>query len=144
MAIEKYLAIAALGLFAMFSAEIFTVYYFMLYQTDESNLVIEPEAKIYQFISIGVAPALILTVVSFIMVKRRGSKQIGIMIISGGIILLVGMAYSYVLVEGLAENYKVTAVLLVPPLFMVVSIPVILIGIRLLKNKKIKQKKDYF
>ena len=144
MAIEKYLGIAALGLFAMFSAEIFTVYYFMLYQTDESNLVIEPEAKIYQFISIGVAPALILTVVSFIMVKRRGSKQIGIMIISGGIILLVGMAYSYVLVEGLAENYKVPAVLLVPPLFMVASIPVILIGIRLLKNKKIKQKKDYF
>ncbi len=144
MAIEKYLGIAALGLFVMFSAEIFTVYYFMLHQTDESNLVIEPEAKIYQFISIGVAPALILTVVSFIMVKRRGSKQIGIMIISGGIILLVGMAYSYVLVEGLAENYKVLAVLLVPPLFMVVSIPVILIGIQLLKNKKIKQKKDYF
>ena len=144
MAIEKYIAIAALGLFVMFSAEIFTVYYFMLYQTDESNLVIEPEAKIYQFISIGVAPALILTGVSFIMVKRRGSKQIGIMIISGGIILLVGMAYSYVLVDGLAENYKAPAVLLVPPLFMVVSIPVILIGIRLLKNKKIKQKKDYF
>jgi len=144
LAIEKYLAIAALGLFAMFSAEIFTVYYFMLYQTDESNLVIEPGPKIYQFISIGVAPALILTAISFIMVKRRGSKQIGIMIISGGIILLVGMAYSYVLVDGLAENYKVTAVLLVPPLFMIVSIPVILIGIRLLKNKKIKQKKDYF
>jgi len=128
----------------MFSAEIFTVYYFMLHQADESNLVIEPEAKIYQFISIGVGPALILTGVSFIMAKKRGSKQIGIMIISGGIILLVGMAYSYVLVDGLTENYKVTAVLLVPPLFMVVSIPVILIGIRLLKNKKIKQKKDYF
>lgn len=144
MAIEKYLGIAALGLFVMFSAEIFTVYYFMLYQTDESDLVIEPEAKIYQFISIGVAPALILTVVSFIMVKRRGSKQIGIMIISGGIILLVGMAYSYVLVEGLAENYKVPAVLLAPPLFMIVSIPVLLIGVRLLKIKKLKQKKDYF
>jgi len=144
LAIEKYIAIAALGLFVMFSAEIITVYYFMLHQADESNLLIEPEAKIYQFISIGVAPALILTGVSFIMVKRRGSKQIGIMIISGGIILLVGMAYSYVLIDSLPENYKVPAVLLVPPLFMVVSIPVILIGTRLLKIKKLKQKKDYF
>jgi hypothetical protein len=144
LAIEKYIAIAALGLFVMFSAEIFTVYYFMLQPTDERNIVIEPEPKIYQFISIGVGPALILTGVSFIMAKRRGSKQIGIIIISGGIILLVGMAYSYVLAGGLAENYKVPVVLLVPPLFMAVSIPVILIGIRLLKNKKIKQKKDYF
>jgi len=144
LAVEKYIAIAALGLFVMFSAEIFTVYYFMVHQSDDSNLVIEPEAKIYQFISIGVGPALILTGVSFIMVRRRGSKQIGIMIISGGIILLVGMAYSYVLIDGLPENYKVPAVLLVPPLFMVVSIPVILIGTRLLKIKKLKQKKDYF
>jgi len=128
----------------MFSAEIFTVYYFMVHQSDDSNLVIEPEAKIYQFISIGVGPALILTGVSFIMVRRRGSKQIGIMIISGGIILLVGMAYSYVLIDGLPENYRVPAVLLVPPLFMIVSIPVILIGTRLLKIKKLKQKKDYF
>jgi hypothetical protein len=143
LAIEKYIAIAALGLFVMFSAEIFTVYYFMLQPTDERDLVIEPEPKIFQFISIGVAPALILTGVSFIIVKRYGSKQIGIMIIAGGVILLVGMAYSYVLVDGLAENYKIPVVLLVPPLFMVVSIPVILIGIRLLKIKKIKRKKDY-
>jgi hypothetical protein len=143
MAVEKYIAIAALGLFVMFSAEIITVYYFMLQPTDDRNLVIEPEPKILQFISIGVAPALILTGVSFIIVKRTGSKQIGIMIISGGIILLVGMAYSYVLSNGLEESYKVPAVIILPPLFMVVSIPVIFIGIRLLKIKKIKRKKDY-
>ena len=149
MAREKYIAAASLGLFVMFIGEIISMYVFMIQPTqpdDPFSLIehFEADPKIFQFISIGVAPATIMAGISFIIVKRRGSKQIGIMIISGGIILLVGMAYSYVLVEGLAENYKVTAVLLVPPLFMVVSIPVILIGIRLLKIKKLKQKKDYF
>ncbi len=143
MAVEKFIAIASLGLFVMFSGEIVTMYHFMSQPQDTQTPIKEPEPKIYQFISISVAPALILTGVSFIMVKRHGSKQIGTMIIAGGVILLVGMAYSYTLVDDIDKNYLILVVQLAPPLFMAVSIPVIIIGISLFKIKKPKQKKDY-
>ena len=143
MAVEKFIAIASLGLFVMFSGEIVTMYHFMSQPQDTKTPIIEPEPKILQFISIGVAPALILAGVSFIMVKRYGSKQIGPIIIAGGVILLVVMAYSYTLVDDINKNYLILAVQLTPLLFMAVSIPVIIIGISLFKIKKPKQKKDY-
>ena len=70
MAIERYIAAAGLGLFVMFVGEIVTLYYFMI----DSPREIEPVPKLLQFISIGVAPALVMTGVSFIMSKRYGSR----------------------------------------------------------------------
>jgi len=75
--------------------------------------------------------------------KRYGSKQLGTIIIAGGVILLVGMAYSYTLVDDIDKNYLIPVVQLMPLLFMAVSIPVIIIGISLFKITKPKQKKDY-
>lgn len=148
MAIEKYIAAASLGLFVMFVGEIISLYVFMIeppQPDDPFSLIGELEAdpKIFQFISIGVAPASIMVGISFIMTKRYGSKQIGTIIIAGGVILLVGMAYSYTLVDDIAKNYLIPVVQLMPLLFMAVSIPVIIIGISLFKIKKPKQKKDY-
>jgi len=143
MAVEKFIAIASLGLFVMFSGEIVTIYHFMSQPEDTNTIIIEPNPKIYQFISIGVAPASIMVGISFIMTKRYGSKQVGTIIIAGGVILLVGMAYSYTLVDDIAKNYLIPVVQLTPLLFMAVSIPVIIIGISLFKIKKPKQKKDY-
>ena len=143
MAVEKFIAIASLGLFVMFSGEIVTIYHFMSQPEDTNTIIIEPNPKIYQFISIGVAPASIMVGISFIMTKRYGSKQVGTIIIAGGVILLVGMTYSYTLVDDIAKNYLIPVVQLTPLLFMAVSIPVIIIGISLFKIKKPKQKKDY-
>jgi len=140
MAIEKYIAIASLGLYIMFVGEILTLYNFMI----EPQIEVEPEPKILQYISIGVAPALILTGVSFIMAKRYGSKPIGAMIISGGAILLVGMFLAQTLLDDIEEVYLEQAVTITPPLFMVVSIPVIIIGAYLLRIKKRRPKKEYF
>jgi hypothetical protein len=139
MAIEKYIAAASLGLFIMFVGEIITVYNFMIEPIRE----IEPEPKILQFISIGVAPAVILAGTSFIMSKRYGSKPIGLMIIAGGVILLVGMVAAQFLVESIDQVYLLDAVIITPPLFMAVSIPVIIIGVILLNVKKKKPKKEY-
>ena len=91
MAVEKYIAAASLGLFAMFAGEIVTVYHFMI---DPATEMFEPEPKLLQFISIGVAPAAIMTGVAYIMSRRHGSRIIGAMIVSGGIIMLAGMAYT--------------------------------------------------
>lgn len=132
----------------MFVGEIISLYVFMIgspQSDDPFSLIGEFDAdpKILQFISIGVAPASILAGVSFIMTKRLGSKQIGLMIITGGAILLVGMIYANSLVSNIETDYLTDAVSLIPPLFMIVSIPVMFVGVLLLKVKKPKKKKDY-
>jgi len=139
MAIEKYIAAASLGLFIMFVGEIITLYNFM----NEPLLEIESVPKIFQFISIGVAPAVVLTGTTFIMSKRYGSKPIGLMIIAGGVILLVGMIVAQSLSDSIDPVYLHDAVIITPPLFMVVSIPIIIVGISLLRVKKRKPKKHY-
>jgi len=148
MAVEKYIAAASLGLFVMFVGEIITVYIFMIeppQPDDPFSLIGEFEAdpKIFQFISIGVAPALTMAGVSFIMTKRYGSKPIGIMIVAGGAILLVGMVYVNSLITKIEPQYLTDGISFVPPLFMAVSIPVMIIGALLLRVKKPRKKKDY-
>ncbi|MFB5611333.1 MAG: hypothetical protein ACE5R3_01125 [Nitrosopumilaceae archaeon] len=148
MAVEKYIAAASLGLFAMFVGEIISLYVFMVeppMPDDPFSLIGEFEAdpKIYQFISIGVAPASIMAGVSFIMTKKVGSKQIGMMIVAGGVILLVGMIYANTLVSKITSQYLTELTSFTPPLFMAVSIPVIVVGALLFRIKKPKKKKDY-
>ncbi len=140
MAIEKYIAVASLGLFVMFVGEILTLYDFMIDPLRD----VQPTPKILQFISIGVAPAVILAGVSFIMAKRYGSKPISTMIIAGGVIMFAGMAIANTLVQDIEEIYLVFAVTITPPLFMGVSIPVMITGGLLFKIKKKRPKKEYF
>ena len=145
MAVEKYIAAAGLGLFIMFVGEIITMYNFMQDTPEQTSfIIIEPNPKILQFISIGVSPASIMAAVAFFMSKRYGSKPIGIMIIAGGAILLGGMAFAHLMVDGINPVYDSDLIPIIPPLFMAVSIPVIILGIRLLKVKKRKTKKNYF
>ena len=144
MGIEKYIAAASLGLFIMFVGEIITIYNFMQDAPEQtSSFILEPDPKILQFISIGVAPAIIMATVSYIMSKRYGSKPIGIMIIAGGAILLGGMAFAHSLIDGINSVYESEFIPFISPLFMIVSIPVIIMGTRLLKVKKKKPKKEY-
>ena len=139
MGVEKYLAAASLGLYVMFVGEILTLYNFMI----DPQIEVEPAPKVLQYISIGIAPAVILTGVSFIMAKRYGSKPIGTMIISGGAILLVGMFVAQTLLDSIDDVYLVQAVTITPPLFMIVSIPVMIVGAVLLRVKKRRPKKEY-
>lgn len=146
MAIEKWLAVTAVGLFAMFAGEMISIYYFMTDIPDALEFVIrfDPDPKIFQFISIGVAPAGILSAVPFIMTRQYGSKPIGGLIILGGIILLVGMLVSYSLIDDIDDAYLTDTVKFVPLLFMVLSVPVMVVGAYLAKPKKKRPKKEFF
>ena len=146
MSLEKWSAIASVGLFAMFVGELISIYHFM---TDtaanlEFGVAFDPTPKILQFISIGVAPASILSGLSFILSRRYGSKQIGSLILGGGIILLIGMVYCYTLLDNLIASYVTNTVIITPPLFMGVSISVMIVGIILIKTNKKRPKKEYF
>ena len=139
MAVEKYLAGTSLGLFIMFVAEIITLFYFLIDPKD----IIEPNSYILQFISIGVAPACILAAVAFIMSKRYGSKLIGSLIIAGGVTMLIGMLYSNTLIDQIQPELQVSGVIITPPLFMIISIPVMIFGALLFRIREKKPKKKY-
>jgi len=146
MAIEKWLAVTSLGLFAMFAGEMISIYNFMtdVPEEIEFSITFDADPKIFQFISIGVAPAGILAAVPYIMTRRYGSKPIGGLIAAGGIIMLLGMLVCYSMIDKLDDVYVTDVVKYTPLLFMVLSIPVIVIGVYLTKEKKKRPKKEYF
>ena len=135
-----YIAIAGIGLYAIFVGEIISIFNFMIDPTLTDFF--EPESKILQFISIGVAPAVIMSGTSYLMARKFGSKQIGRLIIAGGIVLLVGMSYAYTMLDSIDKDYHMFTVIIVPPLFMAVSIPVMIVGALLFRIKK--RPKKYF
>ena len=134
-----YIAMAGIGLYAIFVGEIISIFHFMSEQTFET---FEPESKILQFISIGVAPAVIMSGTSYLIARKYGSKQIGWLVIAGGIVLLVGMSCAYTMLDSIDKDYQVFTVIITPPLFIVVSIPVMIVGALLFKTKK--RLKRYF
>ena len=146
MAIEKWLAITSVALFVMFAGEMISIYNFMVMSPEdfEFGLVFDADAKIFQFISIGVAPAGVLAAVAFIMSKQYGSKPIGGMIMIGGIALFIGMYVSFSMLDRVNDVYLTDIVSNVPILFMVLSFPVIGVGAYLTKQKKKRPKKEYF
>ena len=134
-----YIAMAGIGLYSIFVGEIISIFHFMSEQTFET---FEPASKILQFISIGVAPAVIMSGTSYLIARKYGSKQIGWLVIAGGIVLLVGMSCAYTMLDSIDKDYQVFTVIITPPLFIVVSIPVMIVGALLLKTKK--RLKSYF
>ena len=146
MGIEKWIAAVSLGLFLMFVGEMISVYTFMTDVPEDFQFGIEfdPNPKIFQFISIGVAPAAIMASLPYLMIRRYGSKPIGYLIIAGGVVMLIGMAYCYTLVDKIEDFFLTEIVTYTPILFMILSIPVMVVGASLLKIKKKRPKKEYF
>ena len=133
-----YIAMAGIGLYAMFAAEIISIFNFMADPTMTEFF--EPKSKILQFISIGVAPGVIMSGTSYMIARKFGSKQIGWLVIIGGIVLLVGMSYAYTMLDNVDKDYHVFTVIIVPPLFMIVSIPIMIFGALLFRIKKRSRK----
>ena len=143
MALERYLAIAGFALSVFFVAEIITLFNFMVNPSGNLDFGFEAAPKIFQFISLSIAPAIILFSVSFVISKRYGSKINGALIISGGVIVLAGMIFSYTMIDDIQEKLIDSKVEITPLIFIVVSFPIIFIGMRLLKTKPRKPKKNY-
>ena len=138
MAMEKYIAIAGIALCVMFVAMIITIFQFM----NEPTIDIHPAEKVLQFISMSIAPATVMFGTSFMLARKFGSRQIGSLIITGGIIVLVGMFFANTLIDDIDKSYRVYTVTITPPLFMLVSIPIMIVGSLLFRLKK--RPKKYF
>jgi hypothetical protein len=144
--VEKWLACISVALFAMFAGEMISVYYFMLTISEDAVVAqgFSPDPKLIQFVSIGVAPAGILAAVAYIMSRNYGSKQIGGLIIVGGIILLAGNLVSYSWVDSIPDVYVTDAVQYLPILFIILSAPVMGVGASLILRRKKRPKKQFF
>jgi hypothetical protein len=81
-----------------------------------------------------------MTGTSYLIARKFGSKQIGWLVIAGGIVLLVGMSYAYTMLDNIDKDYHIFTVVITPPLFIVVSIPVIIVGALLFRIKKRSRK----
>ena len=138
MATEKYIAIAGIALCVMFVGMIITIFQFM----NEPTIDIHPAEKVLQFISMSIAPATVMFGTSFMLARKFGSRQIGSLIIIGGIIVLVGMFFANTLIDDIDKSYRVYTVTITPPLFMLVSIPIMIFGALLFRLKK--RPKKYF
>jgi len=143
MALEKYMAIAGLALSIFFVAEVLTLFNFMIDPADNDSFGFEAAPKLFQFISLSIAPATIMIGVSFVLSKRYGSKFNGMLIILSGVIVLIGMLYANTMIEDLKPELVDFTTELTPILFMGVSIPIIIIGARLLKIRQRNPKKEY-
>jgi hypothetical protein len=63
---------------------------------------------------------------------------------AGGVVTLIGMAYCYTLVDKIEDIFLTDVVTYTPILFMILSIPVMIVGASLLKIKKQRPKKEFF
>ena len=143
-----YIAMAGRGLYAIFVGEMISIFNYMLEPSGEALLddfikpPVDASGKILQFISIGVAPGLVMTATSYLIARKYGSKQTGWLIIIGGLVLLIGMFYANTMIDGIEKDLRVFAVTITPPLFMAVSIPMMIVGALLFRIKK--RPKKYF
>ena len=133
-----YIAMAGIGLYAMFVGEIISIFNYM----SNPEIAIEPASKVLQFISIGVAPGVVMSGTAYMIARKFGSKQIGWLVIAGGIVLLVGMLYVYTMLDDIPKDYQVFTVMITPPLFVLVSVPIMVVGALLFRLKK--RPKKYF
>ncbi|HKU33500.1 MAG TPA: hypothetical protein VJR22_06615 [Candidatus Nitrosotalea sp.] len=138
MAVEQWVALASLGMFVLFTAQIISLSVFL----ENPSYDIDPSSTMREFLSISGGPALILAGSSFLLARRYGSRLCGSLIIAGGIIVLVGMNYVNELIPHIKPQYVVQELQLVPTIFMGVSIPVMVVG-GLLFRLKPKPKRDY-
>ena len=143
MSLEKYLAIAGLALSIFFVAEIITLFNYMINPTESAEFGFEAAPKIFQFISLSIAPAMIVIGVSFVLSKRYGSKLNGLLIISSGVVVFLGMIFSYTMIANIQEKLIDITVEITPLIFMCVSIPIIIVGARLLKTRPRNPKKSF-
>ncbi len=146
MAVEKWLAVTSVALFAMFAGEMISIYNFMIVVPDDFEFArsFSADPKIIQFVSIGVAPAGVLAAVAFIMSRQYGSRQIGGLIMIGGVILLASMLVCYTMLDKIDEIYLTDSVKYVPILFIALSFVVVGVGAFLTKQKKRRPKKEFF
>jgi hypothetical protein len=126
--LETSLSLASLGLIVMF---VLLLYSFLSFLIGPKALgqVVQPEGVIIQIVSISAAPGIVLTGITFLMVKNYGSKLIGTIICVSGIVLLIGIILTRNMIAKIPESLYIPGI--VPGTYAILAsaIGIIIIGI---------------
>jgi len=117
--LEDWTSIASLGLASMFVMLLLSFYNFLIGPVGTGPLqVVEPGSLLIQLLFISAVPSIILACVAFVLSKSYGSPIGGALLITTGVIMIVGMAIGVNLVPRIPSQYVVGGVGVAPFIFM--------------------------
>lgn len=100
------------------------------------DVYVDPTGVMIQLISISGAPILILAGTVFGLTKSYGTNHAAIILITTGIILIVGMIAAWTLLLKINEQFVGGGIDIIPYIFIVAGIGIAILGIYLFKKSK--------
>ncbi len=138
--LETGLALAALGLHAMFIAYVTSFYVALSRPIDVGSVILIP----WQLLIVGIflfgLPGFGLAGISYIIARRDVPRIVSIILIAQGIMMPLGMLYSSTLANNIVEDYKTDTLLAVPQIFLIAGFAPIGLGVHLAKLKPMKRR----
>ncbi len=138
--LETGLALAAIGLHAMFIAYIISFYVALSRPIDIGSVILIP----WQLLIVGIflfgLPGFGLAGISYIIARRDVPRIVSVILIAQGIMMPLGMLYSSMLANNIVEDYKSDRFLAVPQIFLIAGFAPIGLGVHLAKLKPMKRR----
>ncbi|MGH9921708.1 MAG: hypothetical protein ACRD38_03045 [Nitrososphaerales archaeon] len=138
--LETGLALAAIGLHAMFIAYIISFYVALSRPIDIGSVILIP----WQLLIVGIflfgLPGFGLAGISYIIARRDVPRIVSVILIAQGILMPLGMLYSSMLANNIVEDYKSDRFLAVPQIFLIAGFAPIGLGVHLAKLKPMKRR----
>jgi hypothetical protein len=143
MKLETGLALASLGLHAMFVLYVAS-YYIALSRPIEVGTIVANPAIAWQLLAVGIflfgLPGFGLAGISYIIARRDVPRIVSFLLIAQGILMPLGMFYSSTLANNITEDYKSDTLLAVPQIFLIAGFAPIGLGAHLAKLKPMKRR----
>lgn len=138
--LETGLALAAIGLHAMFIAYVTSFYVALSRPIDVGSVILIP----WQLLIVGIflfgLPGFGLAGISYIIARRDVPRIVSVILIAQGIMMPLGMFYSSMLANNIIEDYKTDTLLAVPQIFLIAGFAPIGLGVHLAKLKPMKRR----
>ncbi len=129
MKLESWMALASLGLSAMFVALLLSFYMFLIGPDGEGpSRVVEPGTYLLQLVFISAAPSLVLAGFVFGMAKTYGTRAGGSLLLLSGIIMIAGMAIGTTMLVRIDDQYLVGTMPFAPYFFLGSGVGVAAVG----------------
>lgn len=137
MKLEYWLGLVSIGLSVMFISYVLSFYNYLGSQQKEIDRLVDIDGVLIKAISISAAPSLILSGIVYGLIRSYGGKIPGILLIISGVIMVIGMIFSYSLTPIILKTHHSTLFDLLPLIFIIAGTLVSVVGTYLLfKSRK--------
>ncbi|MBA3749732.1 MAG: hypothetical protein H0X03_02320 [Nitrosopumilus sp.] len=136
---SEWLSLSILGLVVLFIFLSISFYSFLIGPNSQGpQTMIEPSSSFFQIIFLSIAPAIALSFFTNA-ISKDNSKLSSILVITSGIVLIVGMIYVSFLIPKVKNIELPLWISNVPLIFIIFGVLLFLIGIIAYKQNKRKQ-----